>query len=274
MPLSAAAGHSRSFWFGLLVSGRMEELLRRLGFADDDARELLREDPRPDALLEERRAELVAAIGSDERLEPWPYDPGQPWLHAWTLLAALPDTRAYHAARGVADDVSWATLADLGRCTAIDRRLHGTGGLRDSPWLTRHFRGLLYALGRLQFEEDKGVLLVHIPESGPLDPAACDDSFAHARHFFSRREARCTSWLLDPVLAEYLDADSNIVRFQRRFELVEDGWECDADVVRFVFRRLDAPVDELPQRTTLERAVVAHIRSGGHWRCPTGGLSL
>ena len=257
-----------------LVFRRMEELLRRLGFADDDARELLREDPRPDALLEECRAELVAAIGSDDRLEPWPYDSAQPWLHAWTLLAALPDTRAYHAARGVADDVSWATLADLGRCAAIDRRLHGAGGLRDSPWLVRHFRGRLYALGRLQFEEDDCSLLVHIPESGPLDPAACDHSFAQARQFFSRHEARCTSWLLDPVLAKYLDAGSNIVRFQQRFELVDDGWECDADVVRFVFRRLDAHVDELPQRTTLERAVVAHIRSGAHWRCPTGRLSL
>jgi GNAT domain-containint protein/N-acyltransferase family protein len=257
-----------------LVFGRMEELLRRLAFVDDDMGEVLRADPRPHAVLEERRAELVTAIGGDDRLEPWPYDPSQPWLHAWTLLAALPDTRAYHAARGVADGVSWATLADLGRCAAIDRRLHGSGGLRDSPWLVRHFRGRLYELGRLQFEEHGGELLVHIPESGPLDPAACDDSFARAREFFAVRQASCTSWLLDPALAEYLDADSNIVRFQRRFELVAEGWECDADVIRFVFRRLDAHPDDLPQRTTLERAVVAHIRSGAGWRCPTGRLSL
>jgi hypothetical protein len=29
-------------------------------------------------------------------------------------------------------------------------------------------------------------------------------------------------------------------------------------------------LDDLPQRTTLERAIVAHLRAGGHWRARTG----
>jgi hypothetical protein len=45
----------------------------------------------------------------------------------------------------------------------------------------------------------------------------------------------------------------------------------------FVFHRrydgLNVPttlLDELPQQTTLQRAIVAHLRAGGHWHSRTG----
>ena len=131
------------------------------------------------------------------------------------------------------------------------------------------------------FREGEPTLGIHIPESGPLTPEACDDSLAQARPFFSRhfpetptRLAICTSWLLDPQLAEYLAPDSNIVRFGRRFTLVGDGYDGDADVLRFVFHRIAPRIDDLPQRTTLERAIVAHLRAGKHWRNRTGWVEL
>jgi hypothetical protein len=211
----------------------MEALLRRLGFAEDDLAGILAEGAAQQELVATRRADLAAMMGRDTDVPEWPFDPGTPWLHVRTFLAALPDVRAYHAEHRIRDDVSWATLADLGRCTAIDRRLHGSGGLRDAQWLTLHFRGLLYELGRLQFERRPGKsssgelstreLNLHIPESGPLTPAACDASLEAAAGIFAERAAVCASWLLDPTLADYLAAGSNIVRFQRRFELVDEG---------------------------------------------------
>jgi len=176
-----------------------------------------------------------------------------------------------------------------------DRLLLGDGGLRTSGWLTLHFRGSIYQLGRLQFNrmqvraahvaeafrEGDGALGIHIPESGPLTVEACDDSFAQAQPFFSRhfpetptRVGICTSWLLDPQLADYLGPESNVRRFQRRFRLVGEGFDGDADVLRFVFHRIAPNIDELPQRTTLERAIVAHLRAGKHWRSRTGWLEL
>lgn len=245
----------------------MREPLDRLAFAADDRRDLLANDPTSEQreLIELRR----------RKLEAWPFDESAPWLNVWTFLAALPDARALHAARGVPEEVSWATLSDLGRHTAIGRMLYGSGGLRDSGWLSLHFTGRIYELGRLQFDcHREQELGVHIPATGPLVPEACDESFARAAAFFDARDAVCTSWLLDPQLADYLSADSNIVRFQRRFELVDEGEEADDDVLRFVFSTLDPDLDRLPQRTTLERALVAHMRAGGHWRGPTGRLSL
>ena len=104
-------------------------------------------------------------------------------------------------------------------------------------------------------------------------------SFARAARFFAHhhpddayRRAYCHSWLMDGQLAGYLSPDANIVRFQRRF-VVPDGapaQSADLDVLKFVFDRPPTPLrpgelDGLPQRTSLQRALVAHLRSGGHW---------
>jgi hypothetical protein len=47
----------------------------------------------------------------------------------------------------------------------------------------------------------------------------------------------------------------------------------------FVFRRAAtslnaASLNELPQRTSLERAVVGHLEGGHHWKVRTGWLDL
>jgi hypothetical protein len=247
----------------------MRDLLDRLAFADVDARDLLAAEPTEEELrlVESRREELACA--SD-----WPFDEAAPWLHVRMFLGALAHARELHRTRGVGDDVSWATLSDLGRHAAIDRQLHGSRGLRNARWISLHFTGGIYELGRLQFEPRGRELSIHIPATGPLAPDVCTESLARATAFFEQREAFCTSWLLDPALADYLPGDSNIVRFQRRFRLVDPGQEAGDDVLRFVFRRLDAELDELPQRTSLERAIVAHIRAGARWRSPTGRLAL
>jgi hypothetical protein len=86
--------------------------------------------------------------------------------------------------------------------------------------------------------------------------------------------ASCHSWLLDPALADVLSGDSNIVRFQRRFELADEGEDGNADVLRFVFHTFDPDLDELEPTTTLERALLEHMRAGGRWRTPTGVTSL
>jgi hypothetical protein len=174
--------------------------------------------------------------------------------------------------------------------------MNGTGWPIMAQWLTLHVRGGLYELGRLQYQrgrvipevalaaglpEDTFALSAHIPESGPLTLEACDDSVARAREFFPRHFpdepyelVTCGSWLLDPQLAEYLPEDSNMVRFQRRFTLTPDVRDAGIEIFRFVFRRIDAELDELPQETTLERAVVAHVRAGRVWHDRRGWFAL
>jgi len=278
-----------------------------LAIAEEDQLEILAAWPSPDIdpdtwrSLERAYRTLVTDMGGFHPLElPGPLlavesTPLGRYFFAYVYLAALADVRLFHARRGIPDDISWATLGDLGRNLERDRSLLGDGGLRTSGWLTLHFRGAIYELGRLQFNrwrvgpryvadsfrEGDPALGIHIPESGPLSPEACDQSLAQARSFFAghfpetpTRVGICTSWLLDPQLADYLSPDSNVLRFQRRFTLVGEGYDGDADILRFVFHRIAPKIDDLPQRTTLERAIVAHLRARKHWRNRTGWLEI
>jgi hypothetical protein len=240
---------------------------------------------------------------------PWPdLDPvlGKvgAYLYPWVLLATLPAVMDFHRSRGIPESVSVASLEDLGRQLTIARKSLGRGGLLRAEWLTLHFRAALFELGRLQFQchqvtrdnaaavfpdvtQDLPALSVHIPATGRLHSDGVDASFAMAADFFGRhfsergyRHAVCHSWLLDPQLAEYLPPDSNIMRFQRRFALTPGpapDTDDDAFVVSLVFNRKlvrGAGLDALPQDTTLQRAIVGHLRAGRHWYFRDGWCDL
>jgi hypothetical protein len=289
----------------------IDALFARLCITPADAAEIIDHWPAPDQnpelwwLLEHAHWQLITQMnlppGSPYReWEPLPASLGAigRLFYIYVFLATVPAIRQWHQGRGISDAVSWATLADFGEHIALHRRIFGSSGLDSTNWMTLHFRGTLFSLGRLQFGRWQfpsygprpGTLAldVHIPESGgPLEPTACADSFARAREFFACHFpdepytlARCDSWLLDPQLAEYLPATSNIIRFQRLFNLVPpDGAgneQHDQEVIRFVFSRVPPlpPLDDLPQRTTLERAVVQHLRAGRHWQLREGWMTL
>jgi hypothetical protein len=258
-------------------------------------------------MLERATHSVVRTIG---QIEPPPAFPALPrelgelrrYFYFYVLLAARPHTIAYHRQLGIPDDISRRTLSDLGRKMSVHRKNYGKGGIDAPGWLTHHMRGQLFQLGRLQFErvhlwdafrepinaagvrfdEDDVALSVHITDfSGPLSPAACDASFVAAREFFARyfpetpaRIAICISWMLDAQLDEYMSPGSNIVQFKNRFTPAYLPEPNNRGIQQFVFGMLDAEIDELPQATSLERAVVGHIVSGRSWRGGAGWLEL
>ncbi len=244
----------------------------------------------------------------------WPRLPAALGAHGrfflvYLFLAILDDVQAWHQAHGVDTATSWESLSALALDMRLRRALHGEGGLFEHGWITLPFRACLYALGRLQYtplrltearvrawvdptelerigpgsRPGDPAVGIHIPEAGPMPPEDVDHSLRRARDLFARpapwgpcRVAVCDSWLLDDQIAAYLPPASNIVRFQRRFTLFPRTEEGDRSVYNFVFHRSEAPasLDELPQRTALERALVTHLRAGGHWRTRTGWLAL
>ena len=84
----------------------------------------------------------------------------------------------------------------------------------------------------------------------------------------------CTSWLLDPQLAEYLPAGSNIVRFQRRFQLVPRVRIDNESIVSYLRGSSGASSDPAPRETALQRAVASHLAAGKDWHLRTGWLDL
>ncbi|MFD4635909.1 acyltransferase domain-containing protein [Lentzea sp. NPDC058436] len=273
-------------------------LLDRLAVPRDDAAEIIEAWPVPDSplwtpelrwLLDRSTALVRADLGGHGWLPPGPAlprDRGPAWRHlyVYVYLALVDVVLQYHRDHGINSAVSWTTLADLGRNLAVDRRMRGEGWPVMQSWLTLHARGGVYELGRLQHHRGTTISL-HIPDSGPLTPDAVDSSLAEGRAFFPRHfpdehhtAFSCGSWLLDPQLREYLPADSNIVRFQQRFELepyeAPEGINADVEVRRFVFRTLTTPLDRLPRDTVLQRAIVDHLRAGRHWHWRRGQFPI
>lgn len=220
--------------------------------------------------------------------------PANPHVSLAAFLATLPDVRRYHRDRGVSDQISWATLADLGRQLDKHRRIHGEFGLRTHWWMCAHWTGVIYQLGRLQYlihqperpvpgvEPHEWVIGVHVPESGPLTPAAVDGSLAQAKEFFARhfperpvRTATLESWLLDPYLLDNLPPESNIVRFGRRFTPYGKAIDGLKSAVSFVFHTRDLQhLDRLPRDTTLQRLILDRIAVGGMVQNASGYLVL
>ncbi|WP_329002604.1 acyltransferase domain-containing protein [Kribbella sp. NBC_00709] len=249
---------------------------------------------------------LLAQMGQrrfgDPAWQPLPDGTGTVGRHlfVWAFLAVVPHVRDYHATIGLTDDESWESLGALGDELASSRRLTGRAGLDASWGLPLVFTGAGFRLGRLAFERQprqvdgatndflgtgESALNTHVPGSRePLSEAACDTSFARAVELMDQLPEyvvgfACHSWLMDTQLTQYLPASSNIVRFQRRFTQFTDQVEADWAPLEHVFhRRYDGPavpkslLDDLPQRTTLERAIVTHLRRGGHWYNQTGWI--
>jgi hypothetical protein len=264
--------------------------------------------------LERSYHRLTAGLGTDDPASagpaadgrgPWGWWPTQPamlgpgweWFFLHLFAAAAPVVADLHLRWGLPEAVTRATLGNVGRNVGIHRRMYGGPGVQAPLWLVLHHRGMLVHLGRLQFRRARAhwsapgapfapgdpVHDLHIPPTGPLTPASVDASLALARDTFGRVFPAddspwgvCSSWLLDPQLAAYLPADSNIVRFQRRFHLDPGWWHPgDDSIVEFVFRRAHTPLDDLPEATTtLERAIVDHLRAGGHWHTRRGWCEM
>lgn len=279
-------------------------ILDQFGAPPEDVAETLAARPDPGRhadhwwLLEHAYGDVVGQLGKWLPLDwsgwfrPVPDSVGAVgrYLYVWLSLAALPHTLRCHRDHGVSDDVHNATIASVGASMRSHRALVGQGGLggKDQWLLPLVLRGASYRLGRFRFDRADWGLNLHIPADGRLDPAACDESIARARTFFplhfpgepNQPEIGCHSWLLDEQLATYLPQDSNIVRFQRRFEIEANEYEVsDHDVLRFVFQRVcsseeipERLLTALPQETTMQRAYVTHLRSGRHWYNRSGSF--
>lgn len=123
------------------------------------------------------------------------------------------------------------------------------------------------------------VIAVHIPDDGPLRVDECRESLFTARQFFrdhfpEHKAAAfiCTSWLLDNQLTGLLSRDSNIVKFLTSWYLLPLDYCTDVSVRRRVFGvGPEAALDTLPRDTSLQRGVINHFASGGHFY-GTGGF--
>ena len=202
----------------------------------------------------------------------------QKLLYLFARLAA--DAYEEYRVRGIPDGVYFDTFSDIRIWSEVCRRDYGEYGIEEYGWLQEHVRLRLFRLGRLQFqpyafesdlkvnglliEKNQVVLNVHIPEGEPLTPEEAERSFRLARTFFRGIPPifTCRSWLLYPGLAEILNPESNILRFQRLFTIYEVD-EKAKEAEQRIFIRTASDPSEYAEQTSLQRAAKAYLLAGG-----------
>ena len=193
--------------------------------------------------------------------------------------------RKTYAERGIDDAIWHDSMLDLRYKLEECKLVRGVRGMFVAFWMPGWFKMTRFALGRLQFEvvdfgreyqkngislgKESKVLNMHIPRSGqPLSPALYEDSFARAKEFFKDQLQGekvpfvCHSWLLYPCMTEFVSVGSNVLRFMKEFEIL--SWDhSDGESLWCLFDTAERNPDRLPTDTTLRRAFVERLKSGG-----------
>jgi hypothetical protein len=221
------------------------------------------------------------------------------------FLAALccDDTIAFLRENATPEHIIESTMNIYRLHAATHLCKHGTLGFDAGWWSLLVLRGELLAIGSLQFhrvnlgvgtlapewynDDDPHTTLagfrrgdasvgVHIPQGADLTPTTLERTFDEARRVLgriwptnTRRLATCRSWMLDERLLA-LRADSNLVSFLRRFELVPGTIDGDEEVVDFVFQMPGVALADLPRHTSLERLITSVLERGEHWHIRSG----
>lgn len=136
-------------------------------------------------------------------------------------------------------------------CLAVNRRVK----LSKSEW-------------KRVLKKGDNIINVHIPGGTDLSKETLDETFRDAEKLFAgafpdynAKAFVCFSWLMDPELERMLKPSAKIVGFQNRFmrfPMISAG----KDVFIFLFKEKFEKYEDLPENTSLERAVKQYYIDG------------
>jgi len=116
--------------------------------------------------------------------------------------------------------------------------------------------------------KDDPVVNLHIPAKGKFTPEIVDESLRDIKDFlktyfpdYKYKAFACCSWFFDPQNETLLPPESNILRFAKRFtRFTHKDWGKSA--FSFVYNMDNPVIEELPENTSLQRAMKKHFLSG------------
>ena len=263
----------------------------KIGFTEEECRicrgyiDLLGKDLEPLAkeYMDEKRLmyEVLEDVHKLSRLGVHTYT-----LDLLFLLLCTGYLEEKYRAKGILEEKFTETMQDLkyklDECMEI-KHVFGTFVV---GWYDLFFRGDLMSFGRLQIrtvaynnapftvsgteiKEGDMVLDCHIPSSGPLTREALLDSYRRIYDWYPEYRIgnvlpiRCGSWLLYPEYDEVFACSKNISEFRSHFT-VNSKHEQEEFVDCWRVFGVDAEhVEDLPEKTSLQRAFKAYMKKGG-----------
>lgn len=204
------------------------------------------------------------------------------------LMQAAQRARRDYLAQGVCEEIFWDTFCDLRYKLLECKTIHGVWGNFVASWYPIFYTCQIVKLGRLEFEnavyeeeepyEGHGILLrkgdpvksIHIPSSGePFGLEARLDSYRRAYAFFQEElqgkplVCTCHSWLLYPPYNQVFSPTGNTADFRKDFQILGgEAQEAFHDAWRVFGADYQKPVEELPEKTSMQRAFKAWLSAG------------
>lgn len=198
------------------------------------------------------------------------------------MLKASADVYKIYKDKGISDEIYFDTMKCYPRFINETYRMTGKLYFDRYWWTTRQAGCHLFRIGELEYEikhiDGDIVIGIHIPSDVDFSPSAIDASLASSKQIFSKyypkltnAEYRCHSWLLDKQLKEMLNDSSNILSFQNRFEIFDEG-EVGTDFIEWLYNTKSIDYAILPENTSLQKNVKTHLLSSGVIRNAYGRL--
>lgn len=263
----------------------MEQLCRNINMPEEVTRKMV---------SLHRTLEVFPCLELLTREETWPEglaqlkealreDPGGMKRLCCMLRCAL-GAKAEYDRLGIPEAIYVDTMAAFSRFVREHRESYGSYGFNRGFWTTRQVSCKLFRIGQLEYElaslNGEAVVSLHIPTDVDLRPEVLRPSvkagLAELYRIFpeyKEKKVYCHTWLLSPLLKELLPEGSNILQFQKLFDIRPEGVP-GKDVLLWVFKNPRLPPEEYPENTSLQRKLKRFFLEGGQFFEGVGYLRL
>lgn len=182
---------------------------------------------------------------------------------------------------GISDEILCQTFGFIPRFMETARSFEGKYRFTKAWWLPREISLQEFRIGTLEYEfveSSKKEIEIHIPSDANLNLNSLTESIHEFNEFRQKyfpewMEAPLTTetWLLMPELENFLSPESKILIFKHLFDVVNVDYE-QTWYLEFLFpgaERIDA---DLPEKTSLQKKLKAHLLSGKKFGVARGYL--
>ncbi len=203
--------------------------------------------------------ELQEWVGEDER-----------GIKILTLyLHCLLKTHEMYLEKGISDAIFRDTMGFIPRFVKSHRETHGYDAFVWPHWFPRQIAMCEFRVGEYEYEflaqDDEKKIYLHIPSDADLKSGDIEEIYPFAEKYFPEyadAKIYCNSWLLAPALTKLLPEDSNIIRFQSQFSILEAEPD-NPSFMSWIFGSKELACEQLPERTLLQRHAKQYLLSGG-----------
>ena len=201
-----------------------------------------------------------------------------------SMLRCALRIRPEYSQLGISEEIYVDTMAAFSRFVREHMESYGRYGFDRGFWTTRQVSAKLFRIGQMEYElttfHGEPAVSLHIPTDADLRPEVLVPSMKEGLAEFFRlfpdrtgRKVYCHSWLLSPLLKDFLPEQSNILRFQELFDITPDENPAN-DVLLWVFKNPKLPKEDYPEDTSLQRKLKRFFLDGGQFINALGYLRL